>query len=63
MLNFIPNSYCLNNDIGVIYNPPDLNLMGKTTKIKFSTKGGVENGIKGQLKVMENWEVQGILSF
>ena len=41
-------SYSLNNDIDVIYNPPDLNLMGKTTKIKFATKRGVENGIKGQ---------------
>ena len=41
--------YSSNNDIGVIYNPPDLSLMGKTIKMKFATKEGVEKWYKGTI--------------
>ena len=40
--------YSSQNDIGVIYNPPDLSLMGKTIKMKFFIEGGVEKWYKGQ---------------
>ena len=39
--------YSSQNDIGAIYNPPDLSLMEKTIKMKFSIKGGVEKWYKG----------------
>ena len=39
--------YSSQNDVGVIYNPPDLGLMGKTIKMKFSIKVGVEKWYKG----------------
>ena len=46
--------YSSQNDVGVIYNPPDLDLMGKTIKMKFSIKVEVESGTKGQyLHMME----------
>ena len=35
------------NDVGVIYSPPDLSLMGKTIKMKFSIKVGVEKWCRG----------------
>ena len=41
--------YSSNNDIGVIYNPPDLSLMGKTIKMKFATKEGGEEWYKGTI--------------
>ena len=44
--------YSSQNDVGVIYNPPDLGLMGKTIKMKFSIKVGVESGTKGQYLYM-----------
>ena len=36
-----------------LYNPPDLSLMGKTIKIKFSIKGGVEKWHKGTVPVAD----------
>ena len=45
--------YSSQNDIGTIYNPPDLSLMGKTIKIKFSIKGGVEKWHKGTVLVAD----------
>ena len=41
------HAYSSQNDIGVIYNPPDLSLMGKSIKMKFSIKGGMEKWYKG----------------
>ena len=39
--------YSSQNDVDVIYNPPDLSLMGKTIKMKFPIKVGVEKWCKG----------------
>ena len=38
---------------GMIYNPPDLNLMGKSIKMKFATKGQVEKWYKGTVTSYE----------